>query len=120
METTSETKILNVGDVIYESGNYGLVKRLTVESVTPRRATLSNGYVVKRELKDCGYWRAARIGAPTWEIGLRNYKLENESLKREWLRQESLEKLKGFNYSNCTDEQLAAILTIIETQPTPP
>lgn len=117
METATEIKILNKGDVVYESGNYGLIQKLTVESVTPKRATLSNGYTVKRELLDCGsYYRVSRMGVPAWEVGLRTYKLENTSLAREWMRKTVLEKLKGYDFSKCTDEQLAKLFSIIEPQ----
>lgn len=114
METTAVPKILNVGDVIYEYGNYGIAAKHTVASCTPKRVTLDNGYVLNRELYSVGvHYRTSRIGAPEWERGLRSYILEDEVLIKEWFRKEALDKLKGFSFASLTTDELEAIMKII-------
>jgi hypothetical protein len=114
METTTEIKLLNIGDTVYQYGNYGIYEKATVESTTPKRATLSNGHVVRRELIFNGNYITNRISMPDWERGLNHYRLENETLKQEWFRKDAIQKLNDFGFSKLDNVKLAAILAIVE------
>lgn len=110
-----DVALLNVGDVVYQYGNYGVYEKCTVDKVTPKRATLSNGHVVNREVT--GKIKATyRISMPSWERGLHHYRLETPELNAEYFRKSAIKFLNDYNFGNCTDDQLTKIMAVLNQQ----
>lgn len=109
-ETTTETKLLQVGDVIYSSGNYGVQHRFVIDRVTNTQAFSSNTKF-KREIFSSG---SVRIIGNTNSWSTTNYKIETEKLKGDYFRKQMESKISAANVKALSDEQVLSIYNIIE------
>jgi hypothetical protein len=114
-ETSTEV-MLNVGDNVYQYGNYGVNGKYTVEKVTPKQATLSNGHTVRRELVGENQITHRVKGISEWERGLYHYRLESPACKSDWFRKSAIKFLNDYNFANCTNDQLVEVLAKLNTE----
>lgn len=109
----TETKLLEVGDVLYEYGNYGIYNKVTVERVTPKTAFLSDGYKCPRIgwNNDCTYF--SKQGEMKSVSGLSHYRIENEDMIAQWFRKSSLETISKYRFGSLNNDELRQIINII-------
>lgn len=99
-------KLLQVDDVLYEYGNYGVYNKVTVQRVTPKTAFLSDGFRCPRM-----GWNGEQDCFP--KQGESAAVIETPELVKEWFRRQSLEKLKSYNFGKLSHEQLVEIIKIL-------
>lgn len=102
-----EKQLLNVGDVIYDKGNYGVNDRFIIERVSSTQA-FSNHKKFKRFIYDGAI---ERIAQESWSTS--KYYVETPALKDEWLKKGIVEKLRNFQWGKLDLDQLKAIRQII-------
>lgn len=107
-----ETINLNVGDTVYECGNYGVYRKLEVIRVTPKRAYLLGNIKIDREIStDGSNYEISPLCKST--SGLSWYKLPTPDLDIKWFRKNAIEKLKSFNFDKCSHETLVELIKLL-------
>lgn len=100
---------LQVGDVIYSKGNYGIQSRETVDRVTAKRAFIGSvqfDRIVNRDgsLKQFNTYR----WQTTW------YYTATEKLDNEWARVVALRDISSIKWANYPTEKINEILKLLK------
>jgi hypothetical protein len=97
-QLSTETKLLEIGDILYEYGNYGVYSKATVVKVTPKQATLSNNKKVERALYSRN--RTYTIGGEKATSGLSHWRIETPELIEEWYDKNAREMLSKISWNS--------------------
>lgn len=110
---TNETNLLKVGDRIYREGNDNRITAvIIIERLTKTQAISKDGKY-KFDIKLSNYYKTARlIGEDTWSNC--TYCLETPELQEKLFRQVVIEKIKKFDYSELSTEQLTKLTSILD------
>jgi len=108
--TQEQSQKLFVGAKVYHVGNYAVIGVFKIARTTATQA-ISDTIDVKFKLEIDANGRVKRIGADQWNMG--SYYLETPELKQKLWRQNAISKCSNADFSKLTNEQLQAILNII-------
>ena len=109
----SDTKQLEIGNVLYEYGNYGIYNKVTVERVSTKTAFLSDGFKCHRQGWNGKNEYFSKLGVSAASSGLSHYRVENEDMILQWFRKQALEKLKSYPFKELSNEKLTEIIKIL-------
>lgn len=114
----SQVKLLNIGDVIYDTPNGKYWKRYVIDKVTSKQAS-GNGLTVKRQVEVIkSYWDNSEREEVKIIGSYGNAIVESEVIKNEYFMQQQLLKAKrlwrDFKIDNISNEQAAKIISFMD------
>ena len=102
---------LKIGDVLYRE-NYGkITHKVKIVRLTATQAISDKDTRFKIGLSD---WGTAKEVGYTNRFSSGIWRIENESLKEHLRRQNAIEKLKGFDWSQVSTDLLESVLALIK------
>jgi hypothetical protein len=112
METTTEKRLLKAGDKLYRVHYNDVTDVVTIERTTKTQALSKDGkHKFRIELSS---WGSASAMGDTNKWSSAAYYIETEELKEKLFRQKAIRKIRDFDYSTLTTDQLKEILAIVK------
>jgi hypothetical protein len=113
MEATTENRLLKTGDKLYKVNYNAVVEIFTIERTTKTQALAKDGrYKFRIELSS---WGTASVMGDTDKWSSATYYIETDELKEKVFKQNAIRKIKDYDYSLATIEQLKDILVILKS-----
>lgn len=108
MKTEREIKTLKIGDKIYNE-QYGTITGLYIIDRLSNTMAFSKNTKFKLEISN--YNTVKRVGDSTWGSG--TYFIATPEIEEKFFRQQTIYKIKNFNFSTLTTDEIRIIKNII-------